>query len=393
MRDVADGEAGAGDGGGADRGALGEVAGLFAKLGVIGFGGPAAHVALMRDEVVRRRGWIDDAEFLDYVGATNLIPGPNSTELAIHLGQRRAGWRGLLVAGLCFIVPAVVMVAALAWAYERWETDPAVVDLRYGVLPVIIAVVAHALYGLGRTALTSVVNALLAAAAFGAYLLDVHELLILVAAGAVAAAWAGRGRIRPPRLTAWLLAPLAVADAPAPAVPVSLGRLFLVFLEIGSVLYGSGYVLLAFLQQNLVDELGWLTSEQLLDAVAVGQVTPGPVFTTATFVGWQVDGPAGAAVATVGIFLPSFVFVALLGRIVPWMRAHPTARAFLTGVTAASLGLMAGVLVELTDAAVSDVFTALVALAALVLLVRTTVNSAWLIGAGVLIGVVHAVVT
>lgn len=371
------------------RGALAEVAGLFVKLGVIGFGGPAAHIAVMRDEVVRRRRWIDDAEFLDLVGATNLIPGPNSTELAIHLGHRRAGGRGLVTAGVCFISPAVVIVGFLAWLYQRHGTDPAVVDLRYGILPVIIAIVAHALYGLGRTALTSVFNALVAGGALAGYLLGVHELLLLLGAGTLTALRANRHRLRA-RPMSLLILPLGT-DATSPTA-VSLWRLLLVFLEIGSVLYGSGYVLLAFLQRHLVDERGWLTTQQLLDAVAVGQITPGPVFTTATFVGWQIDGPAGAAVATFGIFAPSFVFVALLGRIVPWMRARPTAKAFLTGLTTASLGLMAGVLVDLTDTAITDAYTIAIAVVALLVLVRTKVNSAWLIAAGVAIGITHALI-
>jgi chromate transporter len=373
-------------------GRLGELARLFLKLGVIGFGGPAAHIALMRQEVVERRGWVDDGEFLDLVGATNLIPGPNSTEMAIHLGHRRAGGRGLIVAGVCFIGPAVLMVGLLAWLYRRHGTDPRVLDVRYGILPVIIAVVANALYGLARTAVTGVVYLVIAAGAFAAYLLDVHELLVLVVAGVAGALWANRDRLGR-HGPAGILALVPVAAGRVTRTPVSLGRLFLVFLEIGSVLYGSGYVLLAFLQRSLVDQRGWITRGQLLDAVAVGQLTPGPVFSTATFVGWQVKGAAGAAVATLGIFLPSFVFVALLGRIVPWMRSRPTARAFLNGVTAASLGLMAGVLVDLADTALVDVVTVAVAVAALVVLVRTKVNSAWLIGAGVAIGAVHALVT
>jgi chromate transporter len=286
----------------------------------------------------------------------------------------------------------VVIVGFLAWLYHDYGTDPAVVDLRYGILPVIIAVVAHALCGLGRTALTNPLNALLAAGALAGYVGEVHELILLVGAGAVAAAWSSRHRLRPDRAISLLVLPFAISDRTA-TTSVSLRRLFLVFLEIGSVLYGSGYVLLAFLQSNLVEQRGWLTSQQLLDAVAVGQITPGPVFSTATFVGWQVHGPAGAAVATIGIFLPSFVFVALLGRIVAWMRARPTARAFLSGVTAASLGLMAGVLIDLTDTAIADVATAGIALVALALLVGTKVNSAWLIGAGAVIGVAHALVT
>jgi chromate transporter len=346
----------------------------------------------MREEIVRRRGWLDDAEFLDYVGATNLIPGPNSTELAIHLGHRRAGARGLVAAGTCFIVPAVLIVATLAWLYENHGTDPAVVDLRYGILPVIIAIIGHAVYGLGRTAVNNAINAVLAGGAFAAYLVGVHELLILVAAGVIAAVWAQRRRLAfGGNALALLLLPIGVVDQGAPRASSSLPRLFLVFLEIGSVLYGSGYVLLAFLQRSLVDHYGWLSTQELLDAVAVGQITPGPVFSTATFVGWQIDGPAGAAVATLGIFLPSFVFVALLGRIVPWMQARPAARVFLNGVTAASLGLMAGVAVELTGSAIVDVVTGTVAVLALAALITSKVSPTWLIAAGVAIGIVHAI--
>ncbi|MCB0998225.1 MAG: chromate efflux transporter [Acidimicrobiales bacterium] len=374
---------------------VGEVARVFVRLGVIGFGGPAAHIAMMRADVVRTRQWVDDAEFLELVGATNLVPGPNSTELAIHLGHRRAGARGLVVAGLCFILPAVAIVSVLAWLYERYGTDPAVIDLRYGILPVIIAIVVHALYGLGRTALTSAMPILVTAASLAAYLADVHELLILVVAGAVGATW-HRWNERPPRVprrraSVGLLGLPVFADPDRAPAAVSLWRLGLVFLEIGSVLYGSGYVLLAFMQRHLVDDLGWLTGQQLLDAIAVGQITPGPVFTTATFVGWQVDGPLGATIATVGIFAPSFVFVALLGRIVPWMRARPTAKAFLAGVTAASLGLMAGVLVQLVDVALVDPLTVVLAVAALVALVRTKLDAAWLVVIGVGIGVIHLV--
>jgi chromate transporter len=372
-------------------GRLAETGWVFLKLGVIGFGGPAAHTAMMRDEVVRRRGWLDDGEFLELVGATNLIPGPNSTELAIHLGHRRAGWRGLLLAGLCFIGPAVLIVATLAWAYEQYGTDAVAVDLRYGILPVIVAIVAHATVGLARSALTGAVPVAVAVAASTAYLLDVHELVILVVAGLAHVVWTQAERLRPRRHLA-LLPPVILAQVAASA-EASLWQLFLVFLEIGSLLYGSGYVLLAFLEDNLVEGLGWLTTEQLLDAVAVGQVTPGPVFTTATFVGWQVAGPAGAAVATIGIFLPSFVFVSLLSVIVPLVRRHATARAFLDGVVFASLGLLAGVLLELVGAAVTDVLTGALAIGALGVLVRTEANSAWLVAAGAAVGAAHAVAT
>ena len=343
-----------------ERHRLGEVAALFLRLGVLGFGGPAAHIAMMRDEVVRRRRWIDDAEFLDLVGATNLIPGPNSTELAIYLGAKRAGGRGLVAAGVCFIGPAVLIVSVLAWLYQRYGTDPTAVDLRYGVLPVIIAIVAVALIGLGRSSLNVALNAVIAVGAFAGYLVGVHELVLLVAAGSATALWQVRNAHRDSRLLSVVLLPMLAGADPT---RVTVWRLFLVFLEIGSVLYGSGYVLLAFLQRILVDDLGWITSQQLLDAIAVGQITPGPVFTTATFIGWQVDGVVGAAAATAGIFLPSFVFVALLGRVVTWMRNRPAAKAFLGGVTAASLGLIGGVLVELVDTAITDVFTAVITMA------------------------------
>lgn len=365
-----------------------EVAAVFLKLGVIGFGGPAAHIALMRDEVVRRRRWLDDREFLEWVGACNVIPGPNSTELAIQLGSRRAGVRGLMAAGACFIGPAVVLVGALAWLYERYGTDSVVVDVRYGILPVVVAVVLHAVFGLGRVALVDLARVLVAAGALAAFLLDVHELLILGAAGAVSVIWATRGRLH--GRSPFVAIPVVVAAATEHAV-VSLWRLFLVFLEIGSVLYGSGYVLFAFLQRNLVEHLGWLTNRQLLDAVAVGQITPGPLFSSATFVGWQVDGVAGAAVATAAIFLPAFLFVAALGRIVPWMRRTPMAKAFLDGVTAASLGLMAGVLVELAGPAFPDVATVGIAVAALAALVVTRVSSGWVVLGGFAIGALHAV--
>jgi chromate transporter len=373
-----------------DRTRTRELATLFLKLGVIGFGGPLAHIAMMRREVVQRRAWLSDAEFLEWVGACNLIPGPNSTELAIHLGHERDGLRGLLVAGLCFIAPAVVIVSALAWLYEQHGTDPAVADLRYGVLPVILAIVAQAVVGLSRSGITTPFRGALAVGAFAAYLADANELVILAAAGVIAAAWTNRGRLWPPGGGGLLgLAPFVATGHGA----ISLPRLFLVFLEIGSVLYGSGYVLLAFLQRNLVDGLGWITQRQLLDAVTVGQITPGPVFSTATFIGWQIKGPAGAAVATLGIFAPSFLLVAALGPIVAWVRRHTTARAVLDGVTMASLGLMAGVLVDLFDAAISDTASAAIALGALVVLVRTRLGSVWLVAGGVIIGGVHALLS
>jgi chromate transporter len=364
---------------------LRELAGLFLKLGTIAFGGPAAHIAMMEDEVVRRRGWLTREAFLDYLGATNLIPGPNSTELAIHIGRERAGWPGLLVAGTCFILPAAVIVTGLAWAYLRFGRLPAAAGVLYGVKPVVIAVVLQALWGLGRTAVKSPVLAALGLAAMGAVGAGVHELLVLIAAGAVMATIrAGRaGR------AAGAFAGLGVTLAPA-AAPFSLGGLFGVFLKIGAVLFGSGYVLLAFLRADLVERLGWLSERQLLDAIAVGQITPGPVFTTATFVGYLLGGGPGALVATVGIFLPAFVFVALSGVLVPRLRRSAAAGAALDGVNVASLALMALVTLQLARTALVDAATVALAAASALLLLRWRVNSAWLVLAGALAGVAAA---
>jgi chromate transporter len=371
--------------------ALRELAALFLRLGATAFGGPAAHIAMMEDEVVRRRGWLTREELLDLLGATNLIPGPNSTELAIHVGHRRAGFPGLLVAGAAFILPAAAVVSAIAWAYARFGRLPAVAGVLVGVKPVVLAVVVQALVGFARTAVKGPLLAGLGIASAVAAALGANELGVLAAAGALAIAAAAASR-RGASGVAPALAPLSVPLAPAAAlavaaVPLTLSRLFLVFLKIGSVLFGSGYVLLAFLRADLVERLGWLTEAQLLDAVAVGQVTPGPVFTTATFVGWILAGPAGAAVATVGIFLPAFFFVALSGPLVPRLRASPLAGALLDGVNVASLALMAVVTWQLGRAAVTGPATALLAVASGVLLVRYRVNSSWLVLGGAALGI------
>jgi chromate transporter len=370
---------------------LRELALLFLKLGTVSFGGPAAHIAMMEDEVVRRRGWMTREEFLDLLGATNLIPGPNSTEMAIHIGLRRAGWRGLLVAGTCFILPAMLIVGTLAWAYTRWGTVPAFAGLLYGVKPVVIAVVLQALWGLGRTAVKGVAMAMIGVAAVGATVLGVHELLVLLLAGLAALLWGTRGRARPKVSAAGvgLLAVPSVTGAASVAAAWALGpgSLFLYFLKVGSVLFGSGYVLLAFLRADLVERWGWLTEQQLLDAIAVGQVTPGPVFTTATFIGYVLQGPSGALLATLGIFLPAFVFVALSGPLIPRIRRSPAAGAFLDGLNVASLALMAVVTAHLGRASITDGVTVALAVTSGVLLLRFRVNSAWLVLLGALVGV------
>jgi chromate transporter len=306
-------------------GALLDLARLFLKLGTIGFGGPAAHIAMMEDEAVRRRGWLSRERFLDLLGATNLIPGPNSTEMAIHVGHERAGWRGLVVVGVCFIAPAFAIVLAGAWAYTRYGTLPAAEGLLRGVKPAIIAVVLQALWGLGRTATRTRALAAVGLLSLAAAAAGVHELVVISGAGALLAlvAWArsGSGRGRANGIPALPLGAAGLAATTAGLASFGLKSLFLVFLKIGSVLFGSGYVLLAFLRADLVVRRGWLTESQLLDAIAVGQVTPGPVFTTATFVGYVLGGFRGAVVATVGIFLPAFVFVALSGPLVPRIQA------------------------------------------------------------------------
>jgi chromate transporter len=367
-----------------------DLARLFLKLGTLGFGGPAAHIALMEDEVVRRRGWMSRERFLDLLGATNLIPGPNSTEMAIHVGHERAGWRGLLVAGACFILPAFLIVLGCAWAYTRYGTLPAAGGLLRGVKPVIIAIVLQTLWSLGRTAARTRGLAAVGVLSLAAAVAGVHELAVIFGAGVLLAllVWARSGA-RPARVNAIVAVPLAAGTAAAAgAASFGLTSLFLVFLKIGSVLFGSGYVLLAFLRADLVVRRGWLTEGQLLDAVAVGQVTPGPVFTTATFVGYVLGGLRGAVVATVGIFLPAFLFVALSGPIVPRIRRSPVAGAFLDGVNVGSIALMALVTAQLARAAIVDPWTAAIAAASALLLLRFRASPAWLVPAGGVLGLV-----
>lgn len=376
-----------------ERTSLGELARLFLRLGATAFGGPAAHVAMMRDHVVRRRGWLTDAAFLDLVSATNLIPGPNSTELAIHIGYLRRRWAGLVVAGLAFIVPAMLLTGALAWAYVRYDAVPAVGWFLYGVKPVILAVIVQAIVGLAPRAAGTTQLRVLGAAAVLAVALGAPELAVLFGAGLAAVT---AHRLRAPRrpddrIAPALLAPLFPAAATA-TTAASLPSIFGVFAKIGAVLFGSGYVLVAFLRAELVQQRGWLTEGQLVDAVAVGQVTPGPVFTTATFIGYLLAGPSGALVATVGIFLPAFVFVAASGPLVPRLRASPTAGAFLDGVNVASLALMAVVTIHLGAATLIDVPTVALAVLGAGLLLRWKLDATWLIVIGAAVGYgVHSV--
>jgi chromate transporter len=354
------------------RARLWELAKLFLRLGATAFGGPAVHIALMEEEVVRRRKWLTAEELLDLVGATNLIPGPNSTELAIHIGYRRAGTAGLVLAGVCFILPAALITAAFAVLYERYRFVPAAGAVLYGLKAAILGIIAAAVVRLGRTALKSEAKRWISIVAFvaalAASLAGVDELIALFGAGGLgivyAAARSRRGGDKPPapgeeaapgaKSNGILMALPALSGAGAAAASkATLLELTLYFLKIGSVLYGSGYVLVSFLRGDLVLERGWISEQQLIDAVAAGQATPGPVFTTATFIGYLLHGPAGAALATIAIFVPSFVLVRLTSPFVARLRASVVLGGFLDGVNAGSLGLLAAVIGKLAAIALS----------------------------------------
>lgn len=345
---------------------------------------------MMHDEVVTRRGWLDDQRFLDLIGVTNLIPGPNSTEMAMYVGHERAGWRGLMTAGASFILPAALIVLGIAWAYVEYGNTPSGEALLYGIKPVVVMIVIQALVKLGRSAIKEWLTGLIGAAATAAYLLGFNELAIL-AIGAVAVLALRTVNTAP--LTS--LVPLLGGEGMAASSmdPLSLGRLFGVFLKAGAFLFGSGYVLFAFLHNDLVSGLEVLTEQQLLDAIAIGQFTPGPVFTTATFIGYLLGGWTGAVVATVGIFLPSFVFVAAITRLARRVRERSSTSSLLDGINAAALGLMAGVTFQLGVEALADPLSVVIGIAAAVLLWRTRVNTAWLVAGGGVVGLVATLVS
>jgi len=361
----------------------------FLRLGTIAFGGPAAHIAMMEEEFVRRRGWVSRADFLDMLGASNLIPGPSSTEMAIHIGHQRAGWRGLIVAGTSFVLPAMLIVMVCAWAYAAFGALPRIQRVLYGIKPVIIAIVLQALWRLARTAVKDMFLAAIALIATVAALAGGNVLVVLLVGGLVATlqAWS-RERLACANLGPLSIQSLAATTAAASAaVPIGLGGLFLLFLKFGTVIFGSGYVLLVFLQADLVNRLHWLSQAQLLDAVAVGQVTPGPVFTTATFIGYLLGGVTGALVATVAIFLPGFLLVAASRPLIPRIRGSKIAGAFLDGVNVAAVGLMIAVTWQLSRAAVVDSLSASVVALSALLLIYFRINSVWLIVAGGFVGI------
>jgi len=369
-------------------GSVRELVVLGVRLGTTAFGGPAAHIAMLRQEVVGRKQWISEQRFLDLLGITNLIPGPNSTEMVMHVGQERAGGKGLVAAGAAFIIPAVLITLAFAWLYVEYGTTTEGAWILLGIKPVVLAVVAQAIWNLGRTALKNLQLALIGAIVLMLYLLGVSELVLLFGAALVTfGIYALRNRIHTPTASIaapWLVLPALAAN---PDVPYSLVRLLVTFLKIGAVLYGSGYVLLAFIEGDFVHRLGWLSKQELLDAVAIGQFTPGPVFTTATFVGYIAGGFPGAIVATIGIFLPAFIFVAISHRFLNGLMEMPWTRPLLDGVNVAAIGLMAAVSISLARDAVTNWYTALLFGVALLLLIRFNVNSALLVAGGAVVSV------
>ncbi|MFN8472883.1 MAG: chromate efflux transporter [Anaerolineae bacterium] len=382
---------------------LRELAGLSVRLGLTAFGGPAAHIAMLRDEIVTRRAWMTPQYFLDLLGVTNLLPGPNSTEMFMATGYSVQGLRGLFVSGALFIIPAFTLTLIFAWLYVEYGSTPAGTWFLYGIKPVIIAIVLQALWNLGRTAIKNVFLGIVAAVVLALYLLGAPTLALLVGAAVLVMVVANARRMRRPPASPpanggkgglaaiffpWLPTLQQLAFQAQAAVPYTPWLLFWQFLVIGATIYGSGYVLLAYLNSSLVDTYGWLTQQQLLDAIAVGQFTPGPVFTTATFVGFIVGGFPGAVLATAGIFLPAFVYVAIVNPFVPRLRGSPWVRGILDGANVAAVGLMAGVEITLARAALIDAITVAIGVIAFVLLVRFRVNSVWLIAGGAFVGVV-----
>lgn len=368
-----------------------DLAKLFLRLGLTAFGGPAAHIAMMRHEVVERRQWLTDKDFLDLLAATNLIPGPNSTEMAIHLGYKHGGKAGLIVAGACFILPASLIVAAIAWTYKQYGDTPQLDWLMYGIGPVVIAIIVQALVKLGRSAITQIPHALLGTAVLVLALNGTNELLLLLIGAIIGllmttGRWIGMTAMLTSLATATQAIYLSAQVVTAEAVPFTLTRLTLFFAKVGSILFGSGYVLVAFLRADLTERWGWLTDQQLIDAVTIGQITPGPVFTTATFIGYLLGGWSGAVLATLAIFIPGFVFVAISQPLIPKLRQSRPLSGVLDGIVVASFGLMAAVTWQLAQTLFIDIHTGIIGLATLVILMTWKPNSTWLILAGAAVG-------
>lgn len=366
---------------------LRELAWLFFKLGCVAFGGPAAHISMFEEETVTRRSWLSRHHFLDLVGATNLIPGPNSTEMTMHIGFERSGISGLAVAGLAFIIPATLITALLAWLYTVYGTLPEIQPYLWAIRPAVLAIILSAVWKLGRKAVKNWLLAGLGLLAMSAVFIGVDEVVVLLGIAVVGAVLLMlRKRKATLAVLPWIgLGPHMITLQESTSV--SLVRLALLFLKVGATLYGSGYVLVAYLQGDLVDRLAWLSQDQLLDAIAIGQLTPGPVLTTATFVGFLLAGPAGAAVATAAIFLPSFLFVLILNPLIPRMRNSPWLSAFLDAVNVAAVGLMAAVLLLLGRASLTSPEAVVVALLSAAAVFLFNLSPVWIIVAAIVLGV------
>lgn len=380
---------------------IAEIATLFLKLGTIGFGGPAAHIAMMEEEVVKRRGWLTREHFLDLIGATNLIPGPNSTEMAIHVGYSYGGWLGLITAGVCFILPAVLITAIFAGIYVQFGTLPQVTPFIYGIKPAVIAVILGAIWRLGKKAVKTQKLLLVGLGVSVVLLIGINEIFSLLLGGILGMIWLRlSNQDQPPsdKTASFAIAGLttgmvlkASATTLVTTTSVPLWQLGWFFLKVGSVLFGSGYVLVAFLEGGLVQENGWLTQQQLLDAIAIGQFTPGPVLSTATFIGYLIAGWSGAIVATIAIFLPSFLFVALLNPLISRLRESKWTSAFLDSVNVSSIALMAVVTLNLATTTLIngqriDLLASSIAIIALIFSLRFSINSAFLVLGGAVMG-------
>lgn len=379
-----------------------QLAKLFLKLGIIGFGGPAAHIAMMDDEVVKRRQWLTREHFLDLLGATNLIPGPNSTEMAIHVGYSYGGWQGLIVAGACFILPAVLITAVCAWIYVRFGALPAVAPLLYGIKPAVLAIILNALWRLGKKAIKNRQLLVIALGVVPLLLFGLNEVVSLLVGGifgAIGLRMTAEKKAPPNQTLEMLVAGLnssaitqtsvALAAQTAAKVTPSLWQLGLFFLKIGSVLFGSGYVLIAFLQGEVVEKYGWMTQQELLDAIAIGQFTPGPVLSTSTFIGYVIAGFPGAIVATVAIFVPSFLFVAALNPLIPKLRQSQWASAFLDAINVSAVALMVVVTLQLARTTLFqpfDLVAILIAVLAAIAALRFQLNAAWIVLGGAILG-------
>jgi chromate transporter len=371
-----------------------EISISFLKLGFTAFGGPAAAMAMMRQEFVYNRKWLDEDEFLDFMGISNLIPGPNATELAIHIGYKHAGWLGMILAGVCYILPAMVIVLGFAWAYVRFGSLPSLEAVLYGIKPVVVAILLSALWGMLKTRMKLSLGLAISFIVLMAYLLRLGPLPLLLGSGAFMGLWnLLKSKDKPPPSTGSLLSLfLFMPDIQRIPETFSLARLFWVFIKAGSLMYGSGYVLLAFIENDLVKNLGWLTQSQLIDAIAVGQVTPGPLATTATFVGYITSGVPGALLATLAMFLPGFIFVLITRPFLYQLRASVLGSGFLDGVIYASLGLWAGVTWEITGAALVDPISVGIMVLSLFLLIAFDPNTSWLILGGALIGLMKGII-